>query len=399
MINLNTRVENVLHPFKESLNINTTIFDHNLDIVYTYSYDLGQKILLNTKVLEKLIKENSKFQYPIIIGSNLAIMWICVYDKENDLYFVLGPFTTSSLNQKTIDQYSESFNLSIDLKYRLWEYLEKLPISTYNSLFPYCITLHYLLNNEKIKTEQIEIYANKTDDEETQTKHNNDRMRTWKIEQELMKNIEEGNIDFKSSLDKARQVSYGLQIESDNTLTQMKYSVLTFITLSVRAAIRGGLTPELAYSLGDSYISKLEKCDSMASFSDIANEMFSDFIQRVHQNKNTNDYSNIIKSCIDYIDLRIEETINLSELAQYCGYSDYYLTKKFKKETGISIKQYITNKKIERAKLYLESSDMLIKDISDKLCFDSETYFSTVFLKHVGISPIEYRKNNNNIVS
>ena len=145
MINIDTRVENLLYSIKESLDINTTIFDKDLNIVFTYSDDMGQRILLKSDMLEKTIKENDTFRYPIILGTNLAIMWLCVCEKRNDLYYVLGPFTTSSLTQKTIDRYSNEYNLNIDLKYRLWQYLEKLPISTYNSLFPYCVTLHYIV--------------------------------------------------------------------------------------------------------------------------------------------------------------------------------------------------------------------------------------------------------------
>lgn len=391
MKHVKKEVQRYLDILNTTLNINCSIYDPSFELLYTNDTELGQKILANSNALEEIRKDENK--YPIIIGSKIAIMWFMVKDNINNLYYVFGPFSTSSLNERVINQYANKYNLSIALKNQILQHLEQLPISTYNSLFPYCIIMHYLINDEKIKTEDIEILTISSNDDEIYSSQRNDRIRTWKTEMMLMKNIEEGNIDFKSSLDKAKQISYGIQLDSTDAISQMKYSVLTFIAISVRAAIRGGLTPELAYSLGDAYIDRLDKCDSLGSFTDVANEMFSRFVTEVHNIKQNNNYSETIRNCIDYINLRVEENINLNDLAEYTGYAVYYLSKKFKKETNLSIKQYINNKKIERAKLYLETSDLLIKEISDKLCFESETYFSTVFDKIVGISPIQYRKN------
>jgi len=79
-------------------------------------------------------------------------------------------------------------------------------------------------------------------------------------------------------------------------------------------------------------------------------------------------------------------------LSEISGYSDYYLSRQFKNETGHSIAQYINLKKIEVAKNYIKTSDLSIREISEKLSFASETYFSTVFKKITGESPFKYRK-------
>ena len=53
-------------------------------------------------------------------------------------------------------------------------------------------------------------------------------------------------------------------------LMQIKSSVLVFITLSVRATIRGGLTPEYVYSTGDKYIGLISECDSVSELAKLA---------------------------------------------------------------------------------------------------------------------------------
>ena len=53
---------------------------------------------------------------------------------------------------------------------------------------------------------------------------------------------------------------------------------------------------------------------------------------------------------------------------------------------------YYLKKKLSKAKLMLQSYNMTVKEISDKLCFADEHYFSGLFKRKVGVSPSEFRK-------
>jgi AraC-like DNA-binding protein len=101
-----------------------------------------------------------------------------------------------------------------------------------------------------------------------------------------------------------------------------------------------------------------------------------------------------IQSCCDYIQLHICEKIQTKTLAEKVSYTEYYLTRKFKKEVGISINEYIQIQKIQYAKCLLSISSETIQYISDLLNFCSRSYFSQVFFKIEGISPSEYREQN-----
>ena len=78
-------------------------------------------------------------------------------------------------------------------------------------------------------------------------------------------------------------------------------------------------------------------------------------------------------------------------LAKKMGYSENYLTKKFKNEMGISLTQYITNLKIQKAKDLLVSGSESIQDICSQLGFGSQSYFGMVFHRETGMSPGAYR--------
>lgn len=87
------------------------------------------------------------------------------------------------------------------------------------------------------------------------------------------------------------------------------------------------------------------------------------------------------------------DELSLEEIAVRCGISGSGLRKKFKKSVGISPTEYRTNAKLSRAKNLLESTDMTVNEISDKLNFYDAAYFCKVFKRHVGVTPKEYLKN------
>lgn len=99
-----------------------------------------------------------------------------------------------------------------------------------------------------------------------------------------------------------------------------------------------------------------------------------------------------IQSICYYIQQHLAESLSIGELAKRVGYTEYYFSHKFKKETGVSVNEYISNEKINKAKLLLSGTNERIQDISDSLAYSNRSYFYSCFQKKVGLSPTEYRK-------
>jgi len=93
-----------------------------------------------------------------------------------------------------------------------------------------------------------------------------------------------------------------------------------------------------------------------------------------------------------YIQNNISRNISIKDLASIANYSTYYLSRKFKEDTGICLKTLLTNKLMEKIKYELLFSDKRIKEITYELGFYDESHFSRFFKKHAQVSPIEYRK-------
>ncbi len=93
----------------------------------------------------------------------------------------------------------------------------------------------------------------------------------------------------------------------------------------------------------------------------------------------------------DYINDHLFEVITLSTLSELIGMSDQHTIRIFKSAFGSTPYQYILWKKLDYAKMYLKNTNMSVKEISKKLAFTDEFYFSNVFKKKIGISPSEYK--------
>ena len=77
------------------------------------------------------------------------------------------------------------------------------------------------------------------------------------------------------------------------------------------------------------------------------------------------------------------------------GYSPAHLRRLFIKVFGTSPINYIIDRKIERAKeMLLEPPEKTIEEITDMLGICSPSYFCRMFKSRVGISPMEYKKQN-----
>ena len=84
---------------------------------------------------------------------------------------------------------------------------------------------------------------------------------------------------------------------------------------------------------------------------------------------------------------------SVEELAADCCVSQSRFVHLFKEVTGKSVTDFVTSIRVERAKELLVSTDLPVREISEMVGYDDQNYFSRRFLKAVGISPRDYRKN------
>ncbi len=100
---------------------------------------------------------------------------------------------------------------------------------------------------------------------------------------------------------------------------------------------------------------------------------------------------------VDYINNNLANGLTLESLAKKCYYNPSYFSRLFKNRFGVSLVEYITNKRVEKALELLSETDMSIKAISSACGFSNRSVFYRAFSKITGKTPTEYRKKDNQI--
>ncbi|MBR2343692.1 MAG: helix-turn-helix transcriptional regulator [Clostridia bacterium] len=102
--------------------------------------------------------------------------------------------------------------------------------------------------------------------------------------------------------------------------------------------------------------------------------------------------SKAVDDCIAVMREKIESTLSVDELSAAVGYSRAYIFREFKRATGKTVMAYFTKLKVEAAKQYLREGDYTVKQIAERLAFDTPNYFSKTFKRYTGMTPVAYKK-------
>ncbi len=338
--------------------------------------------------------ENSE---PRILGSSIGIQWAVTLEKErkNNVVFVLGPVVNMPVDEKSVR--SALIGSYPSMKDTSWieplcALIPALPVMSYAVFGRYVMLVHNVLTGDQRGMEALNRNAKIQEKDQQYDINQRNRIGVYQSEQALLDVVRSGNINYHHVLNRSSSLSPGVPVQGRDPLRQMKTSIVVFTTLVTRAAMEGGLSPEIAYPLGDSYIQTAEDCRDSGELNSLAHAMYHDFIYRVHQLRANPHCSHAIQKCCDYIELSLDRKIHAKDLAALVGYTEYYLTEKFKNETGLSVSDYVRSARINRAKMLLQSTDLSVSEIAERLAFNSANYLIRVFKELEGCTPAVFRE-------
>ena len=95
-----------------------------------------------------------------------------------------------------------------------------------------------------------------------------------------------------------------------------------------------------------------------------------------------------------YIEENYSKNINLDDIADHCSYSRYHISHIFHEASGFTVFSYLLEVRMKKARELLKNSSLSIKEISSQIGFSDQNYFSNVFKRQTGLSPVEFRNNS-----
>lgn len=401
METLNTHPLRNFQLFQELLTCGTAVYswlyDSSGEILSTNCPDLVWDTIYSTiGCKEYMLNYAQQETAPLVLSAPLGLMWCAAFEYRDGTLFrawVIGPVFNTEISFTGIDQAVQRYRIPKDWQDAFQNLLQKLPVVPSTLFFQYGLMLHCCATGEKLSRSDIQFQQGvATGEQDKLPKSQKDRHQTYMAEQALLRNIREGDLNYQNDLAQAGQLSQGVQISTDTPITQAVITEAVFISLCTRAAIEGGLSPEVAYSIGDGYIQEATVCKSISELRNLGHTMYEDFILRVRKARTSPKLSSQIRACRDYIELHLEDELPLELLAERAGYAPFYLSRKFKQEMNCTVGEYIRFARVERAKGLLQYSGESIHAIAARLRFCSSSYFAQTFQQVTGLTPHQWRE-------
>lgn len=183
----------------------------------------------------------------------------------------------------------------------------------------------------------------------------------------------------------------GVGVLSRDPVVNLKYHFVITTAMITRLCRQTGMELEQAFRMSDFYIQKLDDIHTEEEVHRLHDEMVMDYTEKMRKYSRSDTNSKHINVCKEYIYSHIKERITIEDLADKLGVSSGYLSRLFKKETGVSVSAYIRRQKIDMAKNLLRFSDSSMIEIANRLSFSSQSHFIQQFREVVGMTPKKYR--------
>lgn len=191
-----------------------------------------------------------------------------------------------------------------------------------------------------------------------------------------------------------KNVMFQLENEYQISNVSAMHTILLGANMLIgHTASEAGVNKALANELISLYNEQITKCSDYIDLNYLFQQMIQDFTKRVAQVKRITYPSLHVQQVCNYVYSHLYEKITPTVLAEVIHITESYLCAQFKKTTGKTITNFIQECKIEEACRLLESSPLKYSEISDLLCFSSQSYFCTIFKKIMHQTPEQYRMN------
>ena len=332
---------------------------------------------------------------------NFQLNYLSIGFFEKSQYkgtIIVGPFLSDIPDDAFISRVIEKNNLSLAHRLQLTGYYNSLPIFDINDNKNIGSLLVNLSSNPLIYGNMLfsQNEISSTDKKEKKELKEDELFSAielrYKVEKGLLNAVEKGlkeeALKFKNQFQFA-----AVHRVPNNPLRAYKNLAFSFNTLLRMASERGGVSPIYIHSLSDKFAILIENLSSMVQLENLQIDMVSEYCDLVNK-FSTAGYSQLISKAINYINLNFENPLSLSLIADEININPSHLSRQFKKETNMTVTEFINNRRIQEAKFLIDQNNNSITEIAFMVGFENHNYFCKVFKQITSLTPREYLKKS-----
>ncbi|PCG19394.1 AraC family transcriptional regulator [Brachyspira sp. G79] len=330
--------------------------------------------------LQNFLLVNANIDYPIlsIDRDNIVYSSIVLSDKK----IIVGPNCINSISNDS----KNMLEIPLDIFCEEILFIHNL----YNNTE---VSYDEMLINNFINEELIHKINKEITDTYINTYSNNVFHNPYDRELRILESIRNGDLNsLKQSLDEKFIGQYGVMAK--DKIRSYKNVAICHICLSSRAAIDGGISSEVSFSICDNFVRKLEDTNKIEHIQSIEREAQFYFTQLVYNEKNNEHIDNknyLINQCKEIIIKNINKKIVVKDIAKKLYTNSEYLSRVFSKQEGITIKDYIQREKITFSKNMLIYYEYSFGEIAQYFSFYSQSHYIKIFKKWTGTTPKKFR--------
>ncbi|MGM9928229.1 MAG: helix-turn-helix transcriptional regulator [Bacillus sp. (in: firmicutes)] len=307
---------------------------------------------------------------------------------------VIGPFVSSIPTINFVIDIVSKNNLPVSERKQLQEFYTSLSVISSSVSGGIGHLLVNLCTNEfvdaQLKTmDSIEVQQNTEQIKVDISKNKHFVEYRYKQEKKLINAIAKGDKEEIQNLKLDINDVYLEKRIPESPLRSNKNLSLVLNTLCRVAAERGKVHPVYIDEISNKFAILVERAPNLPRLKQLNILMINEYCDLVKE-YSTRMYSHIVRNAIDYIKLNLENPLTLKEIADAVHVNASHLSRKFKKETNVSIVDFINMNRVETAKLYLQGGNITITDVAFMVGYNDVNYFSRVFKKITSMTPSQF---------
>lgn len=335
---------------------------------------------------------------------NCNYIFILLPENDRERTFIAGPYIDREFTQKMLVDAAVQYDIPASFQNQIQKYYTTVPVyadrdiisSLFNTLGEllwgsmenFTVKTLSLVSADKPFPEIVERLNQRIDDPLLAMRMLESR---YEGEKKLMQAVSQG-IAHKAEQMISNSSGLMLEMRVDDPVRNMKNYTIVANVLLRKAVEQGGVHPFYIDGVSSDFAKKIEKIKTVQDGVDMMHDMIYKYCALV-KNHSMKNYSLLVQKVITIIDSDLTADLSLHRQAEMLNVNASYLSTLFKKETGMTLTEYVAKKRVDHAAFLLASTNMQIQNIAQHCGIFDVNYFTKIFKKNKGKTPKEYRED------